>query len=99
MTTQTQTRDFSTTPANASIAGRLGEMASSAVSRTAEPYGAFGVTRAIYQKCTKPAAYEVSEETRRQDQVPTTEDGEELGVGGGLWHDGRSHPAYTVYLD
>ncbi|KAL1897709.1 hypothetical protein Sste5346_004017 [Sporothrix stenoceras] len=80
-------RDFSTTPTNASIAGRLGEMARSAMSRTVEPYGAFGVTRSIYQKCTKPAAYEISEETRRQDQVPTTEDGEELGVGGGIWHD------------
>ncbi|KIH93003.1 ubiquinol-cytochrome C chaperone [Sporothrix brasiliensis 5110] len=59
-------------------------MARSAISRTAEPYGAFGVTRAIYQKCTRPAAYDISEETRRNDQVPTTEDGEELGVGGGV---------------
>ncbi|KJR88747.1 uncharacterized protein SPSK_07716 [Sporothrix schenckii 1099-18] len=80
-------RNFHTTSTSASIAGRLGDMARSAISRTAEPYGAFGVTRAIYQKCTRPAAYDISEETRRNDQVPTTEDGEELGVGGGVWHD------------
>lgn len=83
-------RDFHSTPTNAGIAGRLGDIARQAISRTAEPYGAFGITRTIYQKCTRPAAYDISEETRRSDQVPTTEDGEELGVGGGLWHDGKT---------
>ncbi|CAK7262504.1 hypothetical protein SEPCBS57363_000093 [Sporothrix epigloea] len=80
-------RDIHTTAANAGIASRLGGMARQAIMKTAEPYGAFGVTRGLYKKCTQPAAYEISEETRRNDKVPTTEDGEELGVGGGLWHE------------
>ncbi|CAK7205548.1 hypothetical protein SEUCBS139899_008325 [Sporothrix eucalyptigena] len=80
-------RDFHTTPGNAGIAQRLGGMARQAIMKTAEPYGAFGVTRNLYKKCTQPAAYEISEETRRNDKVPTTEDGEELGKGGGLWHE------------
>ncbi|OAA58558.1 beta-ketoacyl synthase [Niveomyces insectorum RCEF 264] len=80
-------RHFHATPRDANITERLGDMARQAMRRTVAPYSAFGATREMYQKCTQPAAYSISEEARRTDNVPTTEDGEEIGVGGGLWHD------------
>lgn len=54
-----------------------------------QPYAIFGATESIYKACSAPAAYKISEELRKKEEVPTTEDGEELGIGGGVWHDGR----------
>lgn len=61
-------------------------MARSALKRTIEPYGIFGATRRMYQKCTLQGAYKISEEARRNEDVPTTDDGEEIGSGTTIWH-------------
>lgn len=52
------------------------------------PYQIFGATQDIYKACSNPAMYKISEADRKAGTVPMTEDGEEIGVGGGIWHDG-----------
>ncbi|KAI7773438.1 CBP3-like protein [Diaporthe eres] len=47
----------------------------------------YGGTEAIYKACAAPAAYTISEELRKKEAVPMNEDGE-IGIGGGVWHDG-----------
>lgn len=55
-----------------------------------QPYAIFGATETIYKACSAPAAYTISEELRKKEEVPMTKDGEEIGVGGGVWHEGIS---------
>ncbi|KAL0931769.1 ubiquinol-cytochrome c chaperone [Colletotrichum truncatum] len=40
---------------------------------------------ALYESCSKPALYTISEEDRRRETVRMTEDGEEVGVAEGPW--------------
>lgn len=63
-------------------------------SKAVQPYQIFGATESIYKACAAPATYKISPELRKKEEVPMTEDGEEVGVGGGVWHDGtlRSLP-------
>lgn len=63
-------------------------------SKAVQPYQIFGATESIYKACAVPAKYKIAPELRKKEEVPLTEDGEELGVGGGVWHDGtpRSLP-------
>lgn len=56
--------------------------------KATQPYAIFGATDLIYKACSAPANYIISPELRKTDDVPKTEDGEEIGVGGGVWHDG-----------
>lgn len=56
--------------------------------RATQPYAIFGATEAIYKACSEPVKYTISEELRKTNDVPMTEIGEELGVGGGVWHEG-----------
>ncbi|KAK7742091.1 Mitochondrial beta-keto-acyl synthase [Cytospora paraplurivora] len=55
--------------------------------KAVQPYQIYGATESIYKACSTSAAYKISEELRKKEEVPLTEDGEELGVGGGVWHD------------
>lgn len=50
-------------------------------------YVIYGATEKLYKACSKPTTYTISEQLRKEGKVPTTEDGEEIGVGGGIWHD------------
>lgn len=64
-------------------------------SKAVQPYQIFGATQSIYKACAAPAAYKISPELRKKEDVPLTKDGEELGVGGGVWHDGMTIPGAT----
>lgn len=55
-----------------------------------QPYAIFGATETMYKACSQPAAYTISEELRKKEEVPMTEDGMELGVGTGIWYEGMS---------
>ncbi|KAI7782962.1 ubiquinol cytochrome-c reductase assembly protein Cbp3 [Diaporthe eres] len=56
-------------------------------SKAVQPYQIFGATESIYKACAAPAMYKIAPELRKKEEVPLTEDGEEVGVGGGVWHD------------
>ena len=57
-------------------------------SKAVQPYQIYGATESIYKACSAPANYKISPELRKKEEVPMTEDGEEIGIGGGVWHDG-----------
>lgn len=66
-------------------------IATTVLPRTAtQPYAIFGATEAIFKACSAPAKYEISENLRKTEDVPMTEDGEEIGLGGGVWHQGST---------
>ncbi len=48
----------------------------------------YGATKQIVETCTQQADYRISEQDRKNGTIPTTADGEEIGTGGGIWHDG-----------
>lgn len=66
--------------------------------RATQPYAIFGATEAIYKACSAPAKYTISEELRKKEEVPLTKDGEEIGVGGGVWHDGSFSAMFSMML-
>ena len=55
----------------------------------AETYTAYGVTQELFKKCSIIADYKIPHAGEEDYEVPTTADGEEIGVGGGWWHKGR----------
>ncbi|KAF3769631.1 hypothetical protein M406DRAFT_320002 [Cryphonectria parasitica EP155] len=55
--------------------------------RAVQPYAIYGATETMYKACSKPAAYTISEELRKKEEVPMTEDGMEIGVGTGVWYE------------
>jgi cytochrome b pre-mRNA-processing protein 3 len=53
-----------------------------------ETYTAYGRTEELYKECAKQANYTIPQAADTEAELPKTEDGEDLGVGGGWWHDG-----------
>lgn len=58
----------------------------------AETYSAYSVTQELFKLCSSAADYKVPHAGEEDFEVPTTRDGEDLGVavGGGWWHKGTS---------
>ena len=61
--------------------------------KQAEPYRVIHATDAIYKACSKEASYRIDPVAIKADTIPKTEDGEHIGVGGGIWHDGMASGA------
>lgn len=77
---------------------KLKDAIGGAMRRTTQPYQIFGATESIYKACAEPAAYTISKEDRRNGTVPTLESGEEIGVGGGIWHeDFKLLPTFSTW--
>ncbi|RDL38181.1 Uncharacterized protein BP5553_05614 [Venustampulla echinocandica] len=52
-----------------------------------ESYTAYGATEALFKQCSTFADYTVPQAAEPDAEIPRTEDGSHLGVGGGWWHD------------
>lgn len=50
-------------------------------------YLIYGATEKLYKECSKSTTYAISEQLRKEGKVPLTNDGEEIGIGGGIWHE------------
>lgn len=59
--------------------------------KATETYTAYGATENLYKECAAQANYSITQEPNSEEQMPKTEDGEDLGVGDGWWLQGRSH--------
>jgi cytochrome b pre-mRNA-processing protein 3 len=57
--------------------------------RFTETYTAYGSTEALYKECATQADYTMPKANDEDAEAPKTEDGVDLGVGGGWWHTGR----------
>ncbi len=61
-----------------------------------EPYRVYGVTGEIYNACASQADYAISEKARKEGTLKTLEDGEEVGAGDTMWHNGELY--HTLLL-
>ncbi|RAL59531.1 hypothetical protein DID88_006525 [Monilinia fructigena] len=62
-----------------------------------ETYTAYGATEELYKTCGAQADYSIPQASDPDAEMPKTEDGEDLGVGKGWWHD-PSIETYIQYL-
>ncbi|KAK0630613.1 ubiquinol-cytochrome C chaperone-domain-containing protein [Bombardia bombarda] len=58
-----------------------------AAGSTAQPYLVYRTTERLVKACASKADYKISSEERKAGTVKQTADGEEIGTGGGMWHD------------
>ncbi|KAK3943025.1 ubiquinol-cytochrome C chaperone-domain-containing protein [Diplogelasinospora grovesii] len=65
----------------------MAEKLATVARKTTQPYIVYGATERMYKTCAAQAEYNITKEARRAGQVKTTAEGEEIGVGGGMWHD------------
>lgn len=54
--------------------------------KATETYEAYGATEALYKECARQADYAITQVTNPDEEMPKTEDGEDLGAGSGWWH-------------
>jgi hypothetical protein len=64
------------------------QLAARASKSTQGTYAIYGASELIYKTCTSQAAYDITEKDREAGKIAFGPDGEEVGVGGGMWHDG-----------
>jgi len=68
------------------------------LSRQTEPYRVISATENIYKTCAKQADYKISVEDRKNETIPKTVDGEDLGTGSGIWHeDFQLPPTFSTW--
>lgn len=70
-----------------SVAELASSVKSTVATKTFGSYVIYGATEKLYEVCSKRATYTISQHLRKEDKIPLTKDGEEIGVGGGIWHD------------
>lgn len=84
------------TPSDAPPAGSASAALRNVGSRLAayqaisSPYALTSSLDKLYKRCASPAAYTISEELRKKDEVPKTAEGEELGTPEGPWLESES---------
>jgi cytochrome b pre-mRNA-processing protein 3 len=88
---QHQQRSFGTTPRcqKSWIPKSVKDNLSQLVQRTAAPYQVHQATEIIYKTCARQATYTISQTDRRNGTVAKTEEGEEIGEGSTMWHEGK----------
>lgn len=74
-------------PGVSSVAELAGAVKSKVATKAFGSYVIYGATEKLYKVCSKPATYTISQQLRKEEKIPLTKDGEEIGVGGGIWHD------------
>lgn len=57
--------------------------------KTTHSYMVYGATEHMYKACSAQADYTITEADRKAGKIRQLEDGEEVGVGSGMWHDGK----------
>lgn len=53
--------------------------------KATETYTAYGATELLYKECARQADYSITQDPNSDEDMPKTEDGEDLGVGDGWW--------------
>jgi cytochrome b pre-mRNA-processing protein 3 len=92
----TSTVDTSTSPLNPARVEKDVSKPQESTSRKApqtnikmfQTYTAYGMTELLYKECALQADYSIPQAQDEDFEIPKAEDGEDLGVGGGWWHDG-----------
>ncbi|KAK7538565.1 ubiquinol-cytochrome C chaperone-domain-containing protein [Phyllosticta citribraziliensis] len=77
--------DLSSTSDSQSLSKRLAQELRKRSVSTTEPYAAYSGTKGMFESCAKQADYKIIRD--KDGEAPTTEKGEELGVGEGWWYE------------
>ena len=56
-----------------------------------ETYTAYGATEELFKACGAQADYSIPQASDSEAEMPKTEEGEDLGVGKGWWHERKSY--------
>lgn len=85
--TRTQSSPKSTSPSTISMkaATELRKLAGGST----ETYTAYGATENLYKECARQAIYSIPKAKDQNAEMPKTLEGEDLGVGEGVWHTGK----------
>lgn len=77
-------------PLSPSTLDNITQKINSYASSTTETYVAYGLTKKLFDICSKQADYNIPSvlERRNSKEPVRTKFGEDLGVGGGWWYDG-----------
>ncbi|TGJ80589.1 hypothetical protein E0Z10_g8181 [Xylaria hypoxylon] len=78
-------RGFRSTPAQSGFMDSI----RSTIQRSSEPYRVMAATKEIYDACSKAAPYKIDPIAIKLGTVPKTPEGEDIGEGNGMWHDGH----------
>lgn len=73
-----------TSPTSQNIAREFRKVSGKVLTET---YTAFGATEELYKSCGAQADYSIPQALDPDAEMPKTEDGEDLGIGKGWWHD------------
>ncbi|KAK2750677.1 Protein cbp3, mitochondrial [Myotisia sp. PD_48] len=57
------------------------------ITRSAEPYIAYGFTKKLFDACAIQANYTIPEKLKIANQIPKTPEGEDIGEGSGWWYE------------
>ncbi|KAI1338045.1 hypothetical protein F5Y15DRAFT_141510 [Xylariaceae sp. FL0016] len=85
-----QTRGFRSTPSRAGLKDTVARL----FAKGAEPYRVVAATSDIYKACAREAAYTIDPIAIKADTIPKTEEGEHIGKGEGMWHQGTTSTAH-----
>lgn len=58
------------------------------IMKHAGQYTAYGVTEGLFKQCSAQADYTIPQAAEEDFEMPKTAEGEDLGIGGGWWHQG-----------
>ncbi|KAI9055672.1 hypothetical protein LZ554_000615 [Drepanopeziza brunnea f. sp. 'monogermtubi'] len=65
---------------------------------TTETYTAYGATELLYKDCAQQADYTITQAQNEDEEMPKTEDGEDLGVGEGWWlNEAALKPTFSTW--
>lgn len=90
---QRQIRGFRSTPTRSGIMDSI----RNTVQRSSQPYRVVAATKEIYDACSKAALYKIDPIAIKAGTIPKTPEGEDIGEGKGMWHDGM-HSKLLVLL-
>lgn len=81
-----QRRSFANTPRQSGVRDSIARF----FQRSAEPYRVVQATEEIYKTCAREALYTIPEKDRRAGTITKTEEGEDIGEGKTMWHEGNN---------
>jgi len=84
-----QRRGFRSTPRQSNFLKNARDAIQRVVQRSNEPYRVVGASKEIYTICSKEAPYNIDPIAVKAGTVPMTPEGEHIGKGKGMWHDGK----------
>lgn len=91
-----QRRGFRNTPIQSGILKSARDVIGTVVRKSSEPYRVVAATKEIYEACSSGALYKIDPIAIKAGTVPKTADGEDIGEGKGMWHEGTFYDQYTM---